>query len=150
VTDWTQFSSYSVIPSGQLIASIPNSSEKILLDDVMSSSNVGSMVTIPHPSTDGGGWARAYFDPPDLDISGTGTNYANGVIASYSANHTAGYGGHFGGANIAFVDGHVKWVQYGAGLFYQNLGTATNCTANGALAAETIKYWIPNYATCPS
>ena len=150
MSDWTQWVYYpGVVPAGQKISSIPNSSEKILLTDVMSSTSVGSMVTIPHPSTDGGGWALVYFDPPDLEFDNS-TAYGNGVRTSYSANGTAGNGAHFGGANFAFADGHVKWLKPATGLLFRDLGTATNCTANGTLPAEVIKYWIPAYETCPS
>lgn len=77
------------------------------------------------------------FNP---DINNHGTGWKANVGTSYN-------GRHFDGCNIAFADGHVKWMKNGpSGLFYKDTGTQNTYTTSystyGA-SDEGFYWWVP-------
>lgn len=128
---------------GQSLAKIISPSYKVLVAD-MAKKSPASGVTVQGATTYTFQWDVTL----DMDFD-TNTAYGSGAVANQGPYTT---GRHFGGANIAFADGHVKWMNNGVpGLFYRDSGTEVNpsgsynYTANYYYGAskEGLRFWCP-------
>jgi prepilin-type N-terminal cleavage/methylation domain-containing protein/prepilin-type processing-associated H-X9-DG protein len=128
---------------GQPLASIVTPSHKILLGDIFQTGYHWGVI-MPPASTYAGA-TRQY--PLDVEID---PSTAFGGSAKTRASKNGTDGRHFGGANIAFVDGHVKWMPATTpGLLYSDInGTCSkgSCSGVGNVHGtdEFIAFWNPN------
>ncbi|MEO6908168.1 MAG: DUF1559 domain-containing protein, partial [Abditibacteriaceae bacterium] len=106
----------SAIYTGQTLGSIVSPSQKMLLSDVYNGYYQGGPILVPTATTYPGVY-RCF--PPDVAF---GDNAFTQSFPSYYHRD----GRHFGGANVAFVDGHVKWMPaHTPGLAYYDTGTCS-------------------------
>lgn len=145
-TNWLYYAPNTM--PGQSVAQIVSPSHKVLLGDVYKGSSYAGPVLIPEAST----WPNIYYAYP-LDIEfDKNTSWGSSASAAFSTS-SPGVGRHLGGANVAFADGHVKWMKPGTpGLFYTDSG---EMPANGACTGfagdcsqytgsiDRIKWWSP-------
>lgn len=131
--------------AGQLMSNIANTSAKILAGDVdKTTTNRGSLMS-PAKSWYGN---CLYYAPPataDVNNSTAGWAYSNSCAAMPAGNtvDSSRTGRHFGGANILFVDGHVKWLgPKTIGLTFMDLGTDSGTFYS---SVEALRYWSPFY-----
>lgn len=108
---------------GQALYAIESPSYKVLAGDVAhDSAYSGPLFKAGLPSSAGSGYYYTYYGP-DVDLTGTG--YGTAVQTDFNQ---PGWmrGRHFGGANILFADGHVKWLNKGTpGFAYTDQGTCS-------------------------
>lgn len=125
----------------QPLANIVSPSHKIMLGEVYKGSNYPTPILV----TFAGEEAQIYYKYPlDLEFDGS-TAWGEKVMGTATFQTTGFKGRHFGGANIAFVDGHVKWMNGKTpGLMYADDGTCSGacCPANCG-TQEYIRYWNP-------
>lgn len=125
-------------------ASIVSSTKKYLVGDASSSYYHQTM--IPMPEGDGGGWIYVYGSIPAVAYPKEETNWSNGVYTSYNPDGESQRGRHLEGANMAFMDGHVKFIRKETGVMYMNRGTYR---AGCDLTDEMIERWTPQWDSCP-
>jgi prepilin-type processing-associated H-X9-DG protein len=140
----------------QSLSAIVSPSHKVLIGDIYKGSTnyVGPVL---NPVL-GNASNPYYVYPLDLafDTSATGSVWGRGIPAGWP--HS---GRHFGGANVAFVDGHVKWMNGNTvGLMFGEDGSFDYNSPAGSYVSkyqtnsnystgtnEFISYWHP---TCNS
>jgi prepilin-type processing-associated H-X9-DG protein len=140
ITDWTNWQYYAPKHQlGQTLAAINEPAHKILLGDVYKGSGYAGPVLIPTISS---GQDIYYAWPLDLAFDGS-TQWGSYAITNIGAKTANGR--HFGGANVAFADGHVKWMNSSTpGLMFNNSGTCSVGTCPGVVGTdEFIYYWNP-------
>jgi len=128
--------------NGQSMAAVVSSANKILVGDICKeSSAVGPQM---QPGSSGLG-SNSYQFPPATEDCYNGSTawgaYVNSYMTTYPASHFGGgHGRHLGGANLAFVDGHVKFFGAGKpGIFFNDTGTASP----SGYSKEAIRFWSP-------
>lgn len=125
---------------GQPLSTIVSAAKKVLVVDVLKSSGAGMIIR----SADSSSSSVAGYTPPDFDVSKKSTAFE---IAASSQTNAGNMGHHFGGPNVLFADGHVKWMQGTTpGLVYFDTGT-TCATAAGTHSVAWVNLWSP-YADC--
>lgn len=128
---------------GQAISGIVSPSQKVLVGDIFKGSGYACAVLQPY-------WGNLpgpdiyYRYPLDMEFDNSTTW---GALATTA--FKMGSGRHFGGANVAFVDGHVKFMQASTpGLMFADSGTCSAGT-NGNYCKitygtdEFIAWWHP-------
>lgn len=126
---------------GQSLAAIVSPTGKILISEVYKGSSYAGPVLKPMESGFSGG--IYYSWPLSMDIDDS-TPWGASVLATWNKK-----GRHFGGVNIAFVDGHVKWMSgQTVGLMFHDVGTCSKgiCVGMGGNTHGTdefIRFWNP-------
>jgi prepilin-type processing-associated H-X9-DG protein len=130
----------------QHVSRIVSVAQKILVGDSQNQLPGGYRPVItPVPFTDGNYGLHA--SPLDMNFPeiGTGGQWHRGQ--SFVPNRK--YGRHNDGANIVYVDGHVKWSPFKAELYWQNYPGANPCGGNGIyMTPEQATAWHPAYNGC--
>lgn len=131
---------------GQHTADIIEPVHKILVADLYHASPyAGPVLVPPRSSNDADVWGSFPIDT-EADPS---TGWATAVNAEGAALPAKSLGRHFGGANIAFADGHVKFMNgKTTGLMFPDKGTCSNGTGGSWCPQyhgtdEWIYYWHP-------
>lgn len=141
------------LPPGQHLAKITSPATKLLLADAGKSIVYhGSVELSPQLSTDTNGgnnpwWTEGVVATDDATDKATafGNSVATGSyspVGVYPWGTLMPNGGrHFGGSNILFADGHVKWLGAKTpGLFFYDIGTPSNVSG---YSKEAINLWCP-------
>lgn len=120
ITNWSSAANGDHMLHGQPLSNITSVATKVLLGDLTNESYSG--VIIEPPTTTSG--SPSYYTYPlamDYDKS---TSWGAGNLNT--GGRFKGMGRHFGGANVAYADGHVKFVNPGTvGYLFRNVGTTT-------------------------
>lgn len=127
-TSW----SFCKLP-GQSVSNITSPVWKVMFGDHGSGSHLGTIGLIAL-CRDCDYW------PNGLSMEFDNTSYYGAAVqASHSYKWFGGR--HFGGSNVAFADGHVKWMAAKTpGLFFKETGT----TVSGLDGSrESVRYWLP-------
>lgn len=137
------------IPIGQHMAKIVNPATKILLADIVKNKAIapyyGSVELYPAPND----YAASYYHYPPAtdDHYDTATTWGNFNTTTYPTGAATGRGRHLGGANVAFADGHVKWLPARTpGFFFYDVGSPFPECPSGSYycgSREAIKLWVP-------
>jgi prepilin-type processing-associated H-X9-DG protein len=130
---------YTIAATGQNLAAIVSPSHKVMLGDVYKGSGYVTPLLRPTVST----YADEYYKwPLDMEFDDS-TAWGADAVKWY---HT---GRHFGGANVAFVDGHVKFMKSATpGLMFADSGTCSVGSSGSWCKSfygtdEFISYWNP-------
>jgi prepilin-type N-terminal cleavage/methylation domain-containing protein/prepilin-type processing-associated H-X9-DG protein len=137
------------IPAGQHLSKVVNPATKILLADIVKNRAIapyyGSIEMYPAPND----YAASYYHYPPAtdDHYDPSTTWGNFNTTTYPNGAAGGYGRHFGGANVAFADGHVKWLpRKTPGFFFYDVGSPFPECPTGPYycgSREAIKLWVP-------
>ncbi|MEO6908835.1 MAG: DUF1559 domain-containing protein [Abditibacteriaceae bacterium] len=130
----------------QGLANIVNPSGKILVGDIYKRSPYAPPIFWPNLST----YSSPYYIwPLDMQFD---SNTAWGASATTTWKYSSGR--HLGGANIAFVDGHVKWMNPNTpGLMFADVGTRSKpdpypgSPTNSVPTDQFIGFWNPTTDT---
>jgi prepilin-type processing-associated H-X9-DG protein len=128
---------------GQPLASVVSPEEKILLGDEYHSSPYSGPILWPSISST---YAGSYYQYPldEVCLPASAAYCTSTALPGWLA-----HGRHFSGANIAFIDGHVKFVAPNTpGLMFPDIGT---CSVGGNGSGcptyygtnQFIQYWNP-------
>jgi prepilin-type N-terminal cleavage/methylation domain-containing protein/prepilin-type processing-associated H-X9-DG protein len=136
-TYWYLYSPGGASPNGTLygqsMAKVISASNKILLADVYHNTYYPSCIMNPETTSSGNiyySWPPAAFDQ------------TSPYGASAESTFQVSGGRHFGGANVAYIDGHVKWHPVNTpGLAFYDTGTPSP-TLSG-FSKESIRFWCP-------
>jgi len=120
---------------GQHMAKIKSASLKILVGEYAKTSPYGGISILAIPSA-----AGFYYNyPPAQGFQDDSTGWAT---YARSISSTGAAGRHFAGSNVAYADGHVKWVKPGTpGFMYSDTGTPHPRGVPGTV--EFIRQWCP-------
>lgn len=140
---WYLYAPNTMLP-GQKLASIQNVAYKILAGDMEKFGGYTgiSYKMCPVPT----GTPIVYYGQSEVctqDMWDQSTQWGRDMTSFGDAKPTEG-GRHFGGANMVFVDGHVKWLPAKTpGLFFYDIGTFQTGTTD---SIEAGRLWCPNFA----
>ena len=133
---------------GQALSAIISPANKVLVGEYAKTSGYGGVVMFPVL------WPNFnqvyYWYPPaqEFDDSQSWGSYARNAAGMRAASN----GRHLGGSNVAFADGHVKFMKANEpGFFYAFTGTpnSANTTCAGVTpwcsytSVEALKFWCP-------
>ncbi len=130
---------------GQKLSGIVGTSHKVLLGDMFHVSGyVGPIITTTKTSSND----YSYATPLDMEF-GDSTTWGAGFAPSNRQ------GRHFGGSNIAFADGHVKWMKASTpGLMFSDTGTCSTGSGgnycNVYYGTDDWIYWYSPYTDKPN
>lgn len=140
---WARFAQQPI--RGQSLAALVNPSSKLLVADVdKTTTNTGALLS---PGISVYTSCRNYLPPATRDVNDTTLGYpmsnACAVVASNATIDAGRQGRHFGGVNILYVDGHVKWLPpRTAGLTFYDVGTDHPSSES---SVEALRLWSPFY-----
>jgi prepilin-type processing-associated H-X9-DG protein len=126
---------YSALVPGQTLSGLVSVSQKILAADMVNGNyaSLAGLVIYPPPVATN---KTNNLQAIDVDVTEIPSSSLNGVLQA---------GRHFGGPDVLFVDGHVKWMKGGTpGLAFRDQGTGS-C---GSFSKEAGNLWAP-YTDCP-
>lgn len=123
---------------GQALSGITSTSYKILIGDRNGALRTSGALMAPASTADSNYVAASAIPAVQVDSS---TNYGAYVLSeTLFAGGADSNGRHFGGANVAFVDGHVKFLKATEpGFAFRNTGTG-----GGYSSGQAIRYWSPH------
>jgi prepilin-type N-terminal cleavage/methylation domain-containing protein/prepilin-type processing-associated H-X9-DG protein len=127
---------------GQPLSSIVSVSKKLLAADIMQGPGYG-LVLMPPPNA---GPSAISYTAVDVDFNELDTSsgtFGNALKTNYSS---LKFGRHFGGPDVLYVDGHVKW-QKGATPGVGIRDSGASCLAH-PLSRQGVDLWTPYY-DCP-
>lgn len=128
---------------GQKLSAISSAALKALVTEG-SKQYVGSEEIIPLESTFGGSWAYYRWPVDTSDWKDPNTASTQWSVPALAAYEDGSNGRHFGGVNMAYIDGHVKWLAGRTpGLFYTDIGTNVTTYGGGSYSREAINLWCP-------
>jgi prepilin-type N-terminal cleavage/methylation domain-containing protein/prepilin-type processing-associated H-X9-DG protein len=140
----------SYLPGGQHLTKISSPALKMLLADKAKNRSYDVGIELcPQLSTDTNGGNNPWATPGAVateDISDPSTAFGSSVqTATYGCKGaysvTGCSGRHFGGANVCFVDGHVKFLMAKTpGFFFYDIGTPST---TAGYSKECINLWCP-------
>jgi prepilin-type processing-associated H-X9-DG protein len=130
----------------QSLSAIFSPSQKILVSEVYKGSGYAGPRLLPNLSS----YASQYYRwPVDMEFD---SSTAWGAAASSTFKYNTGR--HFGGVNVAFVDGHVKFMPSSTpGLMFGDVGTYSKPNpypgdpTNAVGTDEFIIFWNPTTNT---
>lgn len=125
---------------GQKLSAIVSASKKLLVTEPCKQ-YAGGLKTLPVETTWGAYWCYYEFPIDSEEFFNEATASGAWSATAITAYITQQRGRHFGGANAAYVDGHVKFLQGKApGFFWTDTGTASGMTG---YSKEAIDLWCP-------
>lgn len=126
---------------GQAISNISSTATKVLLADARHSSSSSYVALTLQP----GATVSSEANSKPVDADPTGTAFGGYAQSADATRYSSGR--HFGGANVAFADGHVKFMKAATpGVLFRDTG-ATQYGAYGPgpdyQTVEWAKLWLP-------
>lgn len=144
-----RISDYNYSPqTGQNLSTFVEPTHKILVGEILHISGYAGPVL--KPPTSSSSTDISYSWPLQVEYDPTTVWYSKLMAYASQARGPRASGRHFGGTNILFVDGHVKWMRADtAGLAFPDSGTCSS-GSNGNYCGvwygtdEYIYYWAPS------
>jgi len=131
-----------IVQPGQPLAKIVSPALKILVGEYCKATYYSGISIFPAVSTSTNCLSYA---PPSADID-MSTNFYTGSYGAKIYGQPASWKGrHFGGSNVCYADGHVKFVKGNTpGFYFSDTGTPNALTCGAPCGTvEAIKMWCP-------